>query len=72
MDVLVALVVAFVYAALHERLGRDPRVGGLAGFILGMFFGWVGLVLAVIWYAFMRKAGPYEAKRRPWYEWWRG
>jgi hypothetical protein len=76
VDLLAALfwpfVIAFVYAAMHEHLGRDPRVGGLAGFILGMFFGWAGLIFAVIWYSFMRKLGPRASPRRRWYEWWRG
>ncbi len=71
--VAVAVFGAFATAYIHQRTGREVRMGGLIGAAVGGIGGiWFLLVLWVYIYYFApspigRMYGP---RRTVWYRWW--
>jgi len=66
-----ALAGAFGTAWLHQYTGRDTRIGGLFGLLIGFFFGPVALVSFWAWLYYTRPSVIILRKTRRWYEWWR-
>lgn len=71
--IVLAIIGSFVTAYIHERTGRDVRMGGIIGAAVGGIGGiWFLLILWVWIYYF---ASPpigrvYGLKRKFWYRWW--
>lgn len=67
-----AIIGSFGTAYIHERTGRDIRMGGLIGLAVGFLLGPVFLVMFWLW-VYYRAGGfhvsSYNTKKR-WYRWW--
>lgn len=71
--VVVAILGAFATAYIHQRTGRDVRMGGLIGAAVGGVGGiWFLLVLWVYIYYFAPApvGRMYGSRRTVWYRWW--
>ncbi|MDB4954819.1 MAG: hypothetical protein JWO36_2388 [Myxococcales bacterium] len=66
-----ALVGAFGTAAVHQHTGRDPKMGGFIGLVVGFMFGPFALVSLWLWLYYRRTNVHVITKYRRWYEWWR-
>jgi hypothetical protein len=66
-----ALAGAFGTAWLHQYTGRDPRIGGIIGLIVGFVMGPFWLVSFWVWLYYTRRSTTIITKYRRWYEWWR-
>jgi hypothetical protein len=66
-----ALAGAFGTAWLHQYTGRDPRIGGVLGLLIGFLFGPFALVSFWVWLYYTRSSVVVLTRTRRWYEWWR-
>ena len=67
---LTVAVGSFATAWVCTQTGRDPRLGGIVGALLGVL-GWFSLISAWAW-LYLNRLNP-RIVRRPtrWYLWWR-
>lgn len=67
-----ALVGSFATAYVHEKTGRDVRMGGLIGLFVGAIGGAIFLGIYWLWLHFDRDTMPrrdlFDLRR--WYEWY--
>ena len=69
--VIWAVIGAFGTAWMHQETGRDPRMGGVIGLVVGFIFGPFFLVMFWLWLYYNRLAPRVITKYRRWYEWWK-
>lgn len=69
--VISALAGGFVGAYGFEKVGRDPRHGGMLGLIATLCFGTWALVLLAAWAGLSRRVDR-EPPGVRWWAWWRG
>jgi hypothetical protein len=68
------IVGSFGTAYLHERTGRDVKMGGMLGFVVGAVGQIFFLMIMWVWLYYAAPGGwsprLYGARRRLWYRWW--
>jgi hypothetical protein len=72
MQLFWGILGSFGTAYVHERTGRDIRMGGLIGLVVGFVLGPVFLVMFWLWVYY--RAGGFGVRaynaRQHWYRWW--